>query len=479
MLIPEHYPVTCDSRRVGPGSTFVAIPGFTTNGTVFIPKALAQGATRIVLATKDYTHDIAAMCQQHGATVFLVENPRAALADLAAEALDYPAKKLSIIGITGTKGKSTTTMLIAHLLEASGHKVALINTIYNSICGEREKSTHTTPEADYLQLFFATCVERGVTHVIMEVSSHALSLSRTRGIVFKATGFTNLAPEHLDFYNSMEEYFAAKASIFMQTDAQSIIAINADNEWSAQAIKAAKEAVQKTHAAVTTFGLEGSSTPSDCCMVINTASADGIKLSFIENLVVECPQLFGSFNCYNIAMAILIAAHCGMTHDQIKSALSAFPGVPGRLQRHILKNGARTFVDYAHNPSSMGEVLKTLRPFTSHLIVVFGCGGDRDTTKRPVMGSIAALYADRIIITNDNPRTEEPAAIITQIMAGIPADKQPVVTSIQDRRAAIALAAQEAHPHSIIALLGKGHEDYYLIGNQRTHLDDLQEIKQF
>ncbi len=479
MLLPKIYPVTCNTNHVSNGSTFVAIEGFQSDGSTFITEALRNGASRIVITAQQHTPDVAQQCIQYGASLLIVENTRIALAELAAESLDFPAKKLSIIGITGTKGKSTTTMLIAHLLEAAGKKVALLNTIYNSILSDREQSSLTTPGGDYLQMFFAACVNRGVTHVIMEVSAHALSLHRTHGIIFSAVGFTNLAPEHLDFYTTMESYFAAKASIFTQTDEHSLIVINADNEWAPQAVASASNACKTTGTKLQTFGTKKNSSRQHAHVNIMAASTNGISLQIDSAPVMACPQLFGNFNCYNIAMAACITKHLGIDDLAIAQGLKTFSGVPGRLQRHVLRNGALAFVDYAHNPSSMHEVLKTLRPFTSHLIVVFGCGGDRDTTKRPVMGSLAAEYADHIIVTSDNPRTEDPASIIEQIRAGIPVEKQNVTTIMQDRRKAIAHAAQIAPTGSIIALLGKGHENYYLAGTHKSHLDDLEEIQLF
>jgi len=483
VLVPAHYPVTCNTKYVACGSTFVAIPGFTTDGARFIPEALAKGATRIVVSPRHDTQAVRDLCAEHKATLLVVENPRKALAALAAEALDFPAQKLHIIGVTGTKGKSTTTLLVERLLRKAGYKTALINTIYNSILGKRSTTTHTTPEADYLQLFFATCVQKGVTHVVMEVSSHALSLHRVDQIPFATVGFTNLAPEHMDFYPTMDDYFQAKAQLFSLTTSRSLIVINADTEWSAKALAAAVHAAQHTHAHVQTYGQQDSATAQHVTMHVQQASCDGIDLilnpTMGESLALSCPQLFGVFNCYNIAMAALIARHAGLTDTDIINGLRSFKGVPGRLQRHVLRSGALAFIDYAHNPSSMEEVLKTLRPFTSHLVVLFGCGGDRDKTKRPVMGALASQYGDTVIVTDDNPRSEDRLAIIEQVVAGIPHDQRSKVLVIPDRREAIAHAAQIAPSHAIIAILGKGHENYYLIGDQRLHLSDFEEIGHF
>lgn len=481
MLLPIHFPVTCHTKHVGPGSTFVAISGFITNGITFIPQALAQGATKIIVDEQHINPELIDLCTQHGATLVPVANPRQTLATLAALALDNPADKLKIIGITGTKGKTTTAFITEHLLRKAGFKTALISSIYHKILQATEQSDHTTPEADFLQMFFARCVQEGVTHVVMEVSSHALSLSRVHGITFAAVGFSNLAPEHLDFYHTMDNYFAAKISLFLQTNKQSIMVINTDNEWSKQALVAAQKAAHITGATVRTYGQEEAADNSHCTMHVHQASCDGIELVLEHQppLFITCKQLFGVFNCYNIVMASMIGLHLGLSYSDITRGITSFTGVPGRLQRHVLKNGALCFVDYAHNPSSVEAVLTTLRAFTNDLVVIIGCGGDRDKTKRPVMGALASTLGNKAIITDDNPRTEDSQAIIEQILAGIPATTSTTIHVIPNRREAITFAASIAQPDSIIALLGKGHENYHLVGNEKFHFDDFEEISKF
>ena len=481
MLLPTHFPVTCHTKHIGPGSTFVAISGFITNGITFVPQALAQGATKINVDELHVTPELITLCAQHNATITPVSQPRKALATLAAEALNNPADKLHIIGITGTKGKTTTAFITEHLLRKAGIKTALISSIYHKILGSTEQSSHTTPEADFLHMFFARCVQEGVTHVVMEVSSHALSLDRVHGITFAGVGFSNLAPEHLDFYHTMDNYFAAKAPLFLQTNKQSVIVINADNEWSNQALIAAQDAVRITGTTLRSYGQEEAIDNTHSTLHIHQASCDGIEL-VLENkppLFITCKHLFGVFNCYNIVMASMIALHLGLSYSDITRGIASFKGVPGRLQRHVLKNGALCFVDYAHNPSAMEAVLSTLRPFTSDLIVIIGCGGDRDKTKRPVMGALASTFGNQAIITDDNPRSEDNLAIIQQMLGGIPADTSATVHIIPNRREAITFAASIAQPDSIIALLGKGHEDYHLVGNEKFHFDDFEEISKF
>ena len=488
MLLPEIYPVTCHTDHVGPGSTFIAIKGFRDDGTRYITCALEKGATTIVVEQDMVTPALQEQCQQAHARLEIVTNTRMALAERASAALGHPWQKLTIIGITGTKGKTTTTYIVDHILQHAGYKTAILGTIANKIGDMVAPSSNTTPEGDYLQMFFAQCLKQGVTHVVMEVSSHALSLHRIHGVAFDAIGFTNLAPEHMDFYATLEDYFAAKASIFAHLKSHGTCVINTDDIWGKRAQIIATEQADKVDAAVIALKKFDPATPqsSEENAPINFTmmrnSFEGVSLALrlpTTTLEITCPTLFGAFNCYNLSMASLLCTHLGITPEQIASALSSFPGVPGRLQRHVLATGAYAFVDYAHNPSSFHEALSTLRSHTTDLIVVFGCGGNRDKTKRPVMGQIAATMGDKVIITDDNPRFEDRHAIIDEIVAGIPQDLRHKVSIEPDRRAAIAHAAALSRKGSIIALLGKGHEAYYSVGGTTMHFDDFEEIRNF
>lgn len=486
MLVPSIYPVTCHTDHVGQGSTFVAINGFSVKGTDYISTALKKGATIIVIDTTSFTVDIENECRSYGATLLTVQDTRKELAIRSAQALGNPASKLKIIGITGTKGKTTTTYLIESLLREAGHKTALIGTIKNRILDTEVDSQRTTPNSDYLNMFFYACVQAGVEFVVMEVSSHALSLDRVYGVPFAAAGFTNLAPEHMDFYATLEDYFAAKTKLFDLVSQQGTIVINLDNEWGQKAHALCLAAPKN----ILTFSLHNQSLNEyrrqDHYIVdVLKNSRDGLQC-LLNNTVPErgaikldIPGMFGLFNVYNITMAFLICRALGISVDVLKKTLANFQGVPGRLQHHVLKNGAHAFVDYAHNPSSFYEVLSTLRPICKHLIVVFGCGGDRDTTKRPVMGKMAAEFADIVIITDDNPRTESREKIIEEILNGIPKISNSRVICELDRHRAIKHAAELSMKESIIALLGKGHEHYYIIGDQILHFDDMEEIKKY
>ncbi|MBU1008067.1 UDP-N-acetylmuramoyl-L-alanyl-D-glutamate--2,6-diaminopimelate ligase [Candidatus Dependentiae bacterium] len=437
MKIPTIYPVTCHTRHVGPGSTFVAIDGFKRNGVSFLDEAVARGATTLVI-NRSLQGQIA--CPP-GVSVCFVDDCRKELAGLSSVALGNPSKKLKIIGITGTKGKTSTTYIIEYLLRQVGYKTALLGSIRNKIVDDQVESTLTTPESDYLHVFFDQCVKRGVTHLVMEVSSHALALHRVFGIQFHVVGFTNLAPEHMDFHPTMEQYFATKTKIFSQVHPNGHVVINCDNEWGRRAASGVK----------------------NCVMFRKT----DIELSI--------PSLMGEFNKYNAIMAYLVCRKLGLKEKEIREFLKKIPGIPGRLQLHVLKNGARAFVDFAHNPSSFEAVLQTLRSLSSHLIVLFGCGGDRDKKKRSAMGRLATQYGDIVIVTSDNPRDEDPMTIIRDICQGVTKD----VICVPDRKEAIARVVTFSRPDSIVALLGKGHESYYLCGGECYRWSDFEEISQY
>lgn len=462
MLLPQIYPVTCHTDHVGQGSTFVAIKGFKLNGEQFINLAREKGATTII-TDKD------------------VHNTRQALAELASQAYGNPASKLKIIGITGTSGKTTTTYIIDYILQQAGYKTALLGTIKTKILDQEEESNNTTPESDYIQMFLAQCVKQGVQYVTMEVSSHSLDMFRVHGITFDALGFTNLSPEHLDYHKTMDNYFQSKSQIFKKLRPSGIIVINTDNEWGIKACEFLQNSKTSINPCVS-FGQQQPTEKIDPLhfeqITVTQNNFNGLALTLNKN-TLACQKLFAEFNAYNISMAFLICKNLGILPDTIIHALRTFNGVPGRLQVHILKNGAKAFVDFAHKPDPFGKVLKTLRQYTNDLIIVFGCGGDRDTTKRPIMGALAAQYGDTVIITDDNPRCESREKIAQEILAGITENQKHKIICELDRHKAIEMAAKKATPTSIIALLGKGHETHYLINNQIFHFDDLEEIQKF
>ncbi|HEV2600980.1 MAG TPA: UDP-N-acetylmuramoyl-L-alanyl-D-glutamate--2,6-diaminopimelate ligase [Candidatus Babeliales bacterium] len=464
--LPTHYPVTCHTDYVDAGSTFVAIAGANHNGLAFVPLAIEKGATKIVVQKSVIIPDtLRALLNQKQIALEYVDDTRKALAQLSAEAAEYPAEKLKIIGITGTKGKTTTTFLLYHILQTAGYKTAMLSTVQNEIDGGILPAQLTTPQPDYLHQFLKVCVEEEVEYVVMEVAAQATSLYRTHGIQFDAAIFTNLSQEHGEFYPSMEDYFAAKCALFDQLKLHGTMLINSDDTWGKKLLA--------QHPTAQTFGLETAAKftaeLSDASRAFITAAIKWGK----NSLPITCPTLIGNYNLLNILAAAGCALQLGVNSRKIARALETFESIPGRLERYFLNNGATCIIDYAHNPSSYTALFSTLRPLTNHLILVFGCGGQRDAARRPIMGAIAAEYADVIILTSDNPRTENPADIIADIMAGIPEHNRANVRQILDRRAAIEHAYELSGQGSIFVLLGKGPDEYQIIGDTKTYFSEV------
>ncbi len=475
MLLSLKFPVTSHTDHVGEGSTFVAISGLQIDGVLFIEKALAKGAKTIVV-DQDLDDVLVQKIIDAGAQFIKVFDARQALAELSFKALENPERQLKIIGVTGTKGKTTTTFLIEHILRTSGYKTALVGGVKNKILDQEEASVLTTPSSDYLAMFFSECVKQGVQCVIMEVSSHAISQYRVDGIDFDLIAFTNLGTDHLDYHKTQEDYFEIKAHLFSHIKPGGAIVINGDDAWASKMLDRARE--MGTQHKLCVIGQKPRKAITDLFSIKNN-SVVGLDLIVNSNFEFSSPTLFGEFNAYNLIMATVATRELGVSIDIIKTAIITFSGVPGRLNHYTLKNGAQAFVDFAHNPSSMESVLKALRAISKHLIVVFGCGGNRDKIKRPVMGALAVKYADQVIVTDDNPRFEDRQAIINDILAGIDQKDMAKVICEPDRRTAIGIAAWQSGPEVVIALLGKGHETYYLINGEKNHFDDMEEIRKF
>lgn len=457
VTLPKIWPVSCHTDYIGKNSTFVAIKGQKQDGIDFVPLALQKGARTIVAEyTADISPEIIQAIKDAEAQLTFVPNARRSLALLSASAWNNPADKLKIIGITGTKGKTTTSWLLHHILASSGYKTALLSTVKNKINDQEFVTQLTTAHPDYLHAFFHACVNAGIEYVVMEVAAQALSLHRTVGLEFDGIIYTNFAQSHGEFYSTEWEYFEAKKLIFEQAKTNAPLFINADDEKLAPLLAQYRPI---------SFGLNADIHASSVENSINGIRAEikwGSKI-----VAVHCPALIGSFNLYNILAATGMALQLGASSDSISSALKTFSGISGRLERYDLRQGAVCFIDHAHNPLSFGAVLPLLRSLTDHLIVVAGAGGDRDTQMRPVLGRLMADYADYIFITTDNPRSENPADIIAAIYAGVPADKKNNVTCELDREVAIKKAVALAGKNSIIALLGKGPEQYQIIGTQK------------
>lgn len=458
--IPVVWPVTCHTDHIGPGSTFVAICGTTTSGILYIAQAIQKGASCIVVSDDAHlSADMQDLIKKNNVDLVRVANTRLALAQLSAQAYNFPAQRLRFVGITGTKGKTTTATLLHHILKHAGIKTALISTVENKIGEHTFKAPLTTPQPDYLHMFFNLCVQEGIEVVVTEVAAQALSLHRVEGIQFDVGIFTNFSHEHLEFYATMADYFAAKCLLREHMKPGAPIVINADDPELQRFVYDHLIRVSLKDIAVEQIS------PIVCTGMISSAMTE-----------VFAPFMMGIFNVYNIFCALHAALLLGVAKQDIMQALVTFSGVKGRLQKQQLPNGATCFVDYAHTPDSYTHVLSLLRSMTDHLIVVFGCGGLRDATKRPIMGGIAARLADCVVLTSDNPRTEDPLAIIAQIKIGIAPEDQSKVIQIVDRAQAIHHACSSTKKGSIVAILGKGPDEYQIIGATKHYFSDMQTV---
>lgn len=464
ITFPSIYPVTCHTTHVGPDSTFVAIKGMKDNGVRYIEKALELGATTIVIERgAELGEALKQKMQEKNAKLVVVDNTRKALAELSAQAHGYPAKDLKIIGITGTKGKTTTTFLIEYILRTAGYKTALLSTVKNQIMGQDFGAELTTAQPDYLHTFFAVCRERGVEYVVMEVAAQAMSLHRVEGVLFDAAVFTNFSLEHSEFYSCQDEYFTAKCKLFLQLAPDGAAYFNADDERVAEFGKMIPNGKFYSISTAPWTRLEAAQGACDFICHIQQSDLSALRVTITsQKNTYNLPMtaLLGAFNASNVTAATALAERYGVSADILQQAVASFPGVPGRLQRFSLPNGAIAFIDNAHTPSSFEAILSALRPLSSHLIVVFGAGGDRDPIKRPIMGALAASYTDNVIITTDNPRSEDSVAICAAINAGIELQYRHKVQTELDREKAIRNAYALSKPGTIIALLGKGPVEY-------------------
>lgn len=464
LTFPPYYPVACHTDHVGPGTTFVAIKGFKDDGSNHVPLALAKGASKIVIDA----HTAVPMCGNREIEIVRVLNTRRALAELSAQAHGYPGQKLKIIGVTGTKGKSTTVYLIEHLFKTAGIKTALLSTVKNRIGDQEFPAPLTTPQPDYIHQFLALCVQASVEIVVMEVAAQALTLDRVAGIAFDAVVYTNFSQEHGEFYSTMDDYFAAKAQIIEHVKPHGVIILNAND--------ARVSLLSGNDTRVILVGTTG----RDVQFQVSQSTLAGIQLSLRykqETIEFSCPNLVGYFNGYNIAMAVSLVRSLGSEWSVIARGLETFTGVSGRLMRINLPHNVLSFIDYAHNPSSMQAVLSTLRDFTDHLIVLFGAGGERDAAKRPLMGGIAERYADCIVLTSDNPRSEDPKVITDNILAGI-SERNKVIIEL-DREQAIRQAYALSRPGTIIVLLGKGPDEYQLVQGVKIPFSEASILRSF
>jgi UDP-N-acetylmuramoyl-L-alanyl-D-glutamate--2,6-diaminopimelate ligase len=456
--------ITHDSRAVKPGDLFVCLVGGKFDGHKFAGDALARGAAALVVQ-EDHQDDL----NLHAPSI-VVADTRRALPTLSAGVYGDPSKSLKLVGVTGTNGKTTTTHLIASILKAAGHQTGTIGTLGSELMGRPLPSEHTTPEADQLQALLAQMREGGAQAVVMEVSSHALAQYRTDGCEYDAAAFTNLTQDHLDFHGSLDDYFAAKLRLFTDYPAASgkpfVASVNLDDPRG-------ETVAHETRGRALTYAVNH---PAD--VTATGVSIEPGRLAFKTGTPsgtfdVEL-NIGGAFQVYNALAAIGVGIGLGIAPAQIAAGLAAMRAVPGRFESVPTGRGFHVIVDYAHSPDGLENLLASARRLNpSRLIVVFGCGGNRDRMKRPIMGRIAASQADVAVVTSDNPRNEEPGAIIQDILPGMEQASAKVLVEA-DRRTAIGMALSEARDGDIVLIAGKGHEDYQIVGDQVLPFDDRQ-----
>lgn len=448
-----------DSRRVAAGDCFFAVVGVQSDGHNYIPQAVERGACAVVCERLPES-------PAEGVCYVRVADTNAAMADMAAAFYDHPSRELQLVGVTGTNGKTTTATLLYDLFRMLGYRAGLISTVVYRV-GEREiESTHTTPDSIRLNAMLREMVDAGCDYCFMECSSHAIVQDRIRGVRFVGGIFTNLTHDHLDYHKTFAEYLRAKKLFFDHLPKEAFALTNIDD-------RNGRVMVQNTRAAVRTLSLR--SMADFRCKVIEMLM-DGMLLRLDgEEVWVKC---IGRFNAYNMLTIYATALMLGQSKEEVLTAISTLQSVSGRFEYIRAADGTTAVVDYAHTPDALENVISTIeeiRQPDQKLIVLCGCGGDRDKTKRPEMATIAVKYADTSIFTSDNPRTEDPEQILRDMVEGLPLDARYL--KIADRGEAIRTAAMLARPGDIILLAGKGHETYQVIGTEKIHFDDREEIR--
>lgn len=453
--------IAYDSRRVKKGFLFICIPGSKTDGHLFAKQAIANGATAI-LAEREI--EVSGNC-----CLLLTDNCRKAMPVIAGNFYLNPSYDMYIIGVTGTNGKTTTTHLIKSILEENGQKTGILGTLYASIGDVKKEMGRTTPESLEIEEFLSFCRKEKAENVVMEVSSHALHLNRVDKLNFSTAVFTNLTQDHLDYHQSMEEYQKVKCQLFsMLTPAEDhFCIINNDDPHADAFIKAASSRVL-------TYGIHKNADIRVVNVQMNSQETR-FTVQYQDKEFAVRFNLVGEFNVYNALAAISFALAREIEISVIQKALAQIKGVPGRFERVDDGQNFTVIVDYAHTPDGLENILKTGRKITANrLITVVGCGGDRDRSKRPLMGSIASRYSDFCIITSDNPRSEEPESIIDDIIQGITAIPADNFTCIADRRQAINYAVSIAQEGDLIIIAGKGHETYQIVKDKILEFDDRE-----
>ncbi|MGC8823459.1 MAG: UDP-N-acetylmuramoyl-L-alanyl-D-glutamate--2,6-diaminopimelate ligase [Bacteroidales bacterium] len=453
--------IEADSRKIKPGDVFVAIHGTQSDGHQYIDKAIEQGARVVVCENLPTT-------PANGVTWVQVADSAKALGKMACNFYDNPSEKIKLVGITGTNGKTTTVTLLYRLFESLGYKAGLISTVVYKVHQQEFEATHTTPDALTINRLLAQMVEEGCSYAFMEVSSHSLVQHRTEGLNFTGAIFSNITHDHLDYHKTFDNYIKAKKILFDSLSDRAFALINLDD-------KNSRIMVQNTRAQVNTYAMR---TMADFRVKVIESHFDGMHLQ-INGIDMHTPFI-GHFNAYNLLAVYATAVLLGANSTEVLTHLSALHDVPGRFQAIRSVNGILAIVDYAHTPDALVNVLNTinqLRKGNEQLITVVGAGGNRDKTKRPVMARVCVEQSDRVILTSDNPRFEDPNDIINDMLDGVDGAFRKKVLTIPNRAEAIRTATLLARPGDIILLAGKGHETYQEIQGVKHHFDDREEIK--
>lgn len=451
-----------DSRAVKRGTVFVALKGEKVDGHDYISQAIEKGAVAI-LAEKPNVYISSEI------TYIEVQDSHEALAYLAANFYDNPSREIELVGITGTNGKTTTTTLLHDVFMDLGHMAGLISTVVNKIGNEKVPATHTTPNPIALNALLREMVDAGCGYCFMEVSSHAIVQRRIAGLEFDLACFTNISHDHLDYHKTFKEYIYAKKKFFDDLGSTAVAIVNADDVNGSVM-------VQNSKATVKTMALKKM---ADYKVKIIENSFSGLVLNMDQHELWT--HLIGGFNAYNLLMVYAVSMELKQDQMEVLQSISKLKSVEGRFEHYKSNTGVVAIVDYAHTPDALKNVLSTIqsvRTRNEQVITLVGCGGDRDRQKRPVMAEIAARMSDRVILTSDNPRTEEPQAIIDEMKTGVPAERSANVMSITSREEAIKVASTLANPGDIILIAGKGHENYQEINGERFPFDDFEIVQE-
>ncbi|MBE9110125.1 UDP-N-acetylmuramoyl-L-alanyl-D-glutamate--2,6-diaminopimelate ligase [Nodosilinea sp. LEGE 07298] len=468
---PDIKGLCTNSHACQSGDVFIGMPGTRVDGGEFWPSAMESGAAAALVSTQA----LQARPVENDACVVPMTDMSVACAEVAARFYNYPARQMGLVGVTGTNGKTTTTHLVEHLLNASQQPTALLGTLYTRWPGHQQTALYTTPFAVELQAELAKARDAGCRFAVLEVSSHALAQKRVWGCPFEVAVFTNLTQDHLDYHRDMEDYFQAKALLFSEAYLAGRAVVNIDTPYGDRLV------AQLPTDRVWTYSTQNSN--ADLYTGDLTYQANGVTgtLKTPMGTVPFSSPLVGQFNLENLLAAVGAALHLGVSLNTIAAALPGFGGVPGRMEQVKVADSQdiSVIVDYAHTPDSLKNSLTAARPFVpGRLICVFGCGGDRDRTKRPQMGRIAHELADAVVVTSDNPRTEDPEQILRDVVAGIPAELGADQV-VGDRATAIQSAIAMAQPGDGILIAGKGHEDYQILGTEKIHFDDREQARHF